>query len=41
MGEKGVDELFAKTENEIFKLLQTKETNDIVPINDCGIKCFG
>ena len=34
MGEKGVDELFAKTENEIFKLLQTKETKDIVPIND-------
>ena len=25
---------FAKTENEIFKLLQTKETKDIVPIND-------
>ena len=26
MGEKSVDELFAKTENEIFKLLETKET---------------
>ena len=34
VGEKGVDELFSKTENEIFKLLQTKETKDIVPIND-------
>ena len=34
VGEKGADELFAKTENEIFKLLQTKETKDIVPIND-------
>ena len=34
VGEMGVDELFAKTENEIFKLLQTKETKDIVPIND-------
>lgn len=32
--EKNVDDLFAKTENEIFKLLQTKETKDIVPIND-------
>ena len=29
-----MDDLFAKTENEIFKLLQTKETKDIVPIND-------
>ena len=34
VGEKNVDDLFTKTENEIFKLLQTKETKDIVPIND-------
>ena len=34
MGEKSVDELFAKTENEIFKLLETKETKDIVPIDE-------
>ena len=34
MGEKSVDELFAKTENEIFKLLESKETKDIVPIDE-------
>lgn len=34
IGEKSVDELFAKTENEIFKLLETKETKDIVPIDE-------
>ena len=34
IGEKSVDELFEKTENEIFKLLETKETKDIVPIDE-------
>ena len=34
IGEKNVEELFAKTENEIFKLLETKETKDVVPINE-------
>ena len=34
IGEKSVDELFAKTENEIFKLLETKEAKDIVPIDE-------
>lgn len=33
-GEKELNDIFEKTENEIFKLLQTKETRDIVPINE-------
>jgi replicative DNA helicase len=36
--EKSVDELFAKTENDIFKLLESKETKDIVPINEVVLK---
>jgi replicative DNA helicase len=34
VGEKDLNDIFSKTENEIFKLLQTKQTKDIVPINE-------
>ena len=37
-GEKSEDELFAKTENDIYKLLESKETKDIVPINEVVLK---
>lgn len=37
-GEKDVNDIFEKTENEIFKLIETKDRKDIVPINQVVLR---